>query len=82
MSYEKRPDKNDPNLPEISKHQKRAAKHKRYGIEEFSSWSGKWHCWHWYATEKARDQAFINMNTKSSIFRGTNFDSPVRKVDR
>ena len=74
--------RNRQDLPEIPKHQKRAPRHKRYGIEQWSNWSKKWHCWQWYATKKARDQAFKNLSTKTTILRGTKWDTPMRKLDR
>ncbi len=68
--------------PEVPPYQKRAPRHKRFGIEQKSAWTGKWHCWQWYCTAKARDQAYENLTTKTSILRGTKWDTPMRKVDR
>ena len=70
------------NLPEVPKHLKRAPRHKRYGIEQWSAWSKKWCLRQWYVTEKARDQAFENLQDKTTILTGTQWDTPVRKVDR
>lgn len=64
------------------RYRKKAPRHKRYGIEQWSRWFSKWCHRQWYATTKARDQAFENHITKTTILRGTPWDTPVRKVDR
>jgi hypothetical protein len=70
--------------PEVPKHQKKAlpARQKKYGIEQWSRWFGRWCLPTWYRTEKARDQAFENQITKTTILRQSNYDNPLRKVDR
>ena len=82
MSSAKSTYRNRLNLPEVPKHQKRARQHKRFGIEQWSRWHKKWCHRQWYVTAKARDQTFRNLTTKTSILRGTQWDTPVRKVDR
>jgi hypothetical protein len=67
---------------DVPRHQKRAVKHKPYGIEQQSAWTGEWCLRQWYATRKARDQAFDDLTTKTTILRGTSLDTPVRKIDR
>lgn len=69
-------------VDEIPRHQKKAPKHKRFGIEQWSRWHNRWCGRQWYVTAKARDQAFKNLTTKTSILRGTQWDTPVREVDR
>lgn len=64
-------------IPEIPRHQKKAPKKKRYGIEYFSRWFGTWHNHTWYATAKARDQAFEDINSKTGTI-----SSEARKVER
>jgi len=82
MTSNKNTRRNRSNLPEIPKHKKRAPKHKHYGIEQWSAWSKKWCLRQWYVTEKARDQAFDSLKNKTTILTGTQWDTPVRKVDR
>lgn len=67
---------------DVPRHRKKTPRHKRFGIEQWSRWFKKWCHRSWYATEKGRDQAFDNLTTKTSILRGTQWDTPVRKVDR
>jgi len=74
--------RNDLNSRDIPKHQKRAPKHKHYGIEQWSAWSKKWCLRQWYVTKKARDQAFETLQSKTTILTGTQWDTAVRKVDR
>jgi hypothetical protein len=69
-------------VDDIPRHQKKTPKHKRFGIEQWSNWSNKWCHRQWYVTAKARDQALKNLTTKTTILRGTQWDTPVRKVDR
>lgn len=67
---------------DVPRYRKKTPRHKRFGIEQWSRWFKKWCHRSWYATEKGRDQAFDNLTTKTSILRGTQWDTPVRKVDR
>ena len=82
MTSNKNTRRNRSNLPEIPKHKKRAPKHKHYGIEQWAAWSKKWCLRQWYVTEKARDQAFDSLKNKTTILTGTQWDTPMRKVDR
>lgn len=54
---------------------------KRYGIEHFSRWFNSWHNRTWYATERARDQAFENLETKTDMLPNT-MSGEVRKINR
>ena len=82
MSHEKRrPDKEGLDTIEVPRHQKRAPKKKRYGIEYFSRWFNIWHNRTWYVTAKARDQAFESLADKTSSLPNT-MTSEARKVDR
>ena len=67
---------------DVPRYRKKTPRHKRFGIAQWSRWFKKWCHRSWYATEKGRDQAFDNLTTKTSILRGTQWDTPVRKVDR
>lgn len=67
---------------DVPRYRKKTPRHNRFGIEQWSRWFKKWCHRSWYATEKGRDQAFDNLTTKTSILRGTQWDTPVRKVDR
>jgi len=67
---------------EIPRHQKKAPKKKPYGIEYFSNWFGCWECHNWYATKKARDDAFKNLITKTDGLTGMRATKMPRKVDR
>jgi hypothetical protein len=67
---------------DVPRHVKKMPRHKRFGIEQWSNWHKKWCHRQWYATAKARDQAFENLTTKTTILRGTQWDTPSRKVDR
>lgn len=42
------------------RHVKHAAKHKRYGFKQWSTWFSGWGFPRWYFTEKARDQALAD----------------------
>lgn len=67
---------------DVPRYRKKTPRHKRFGIEQWSRSFKKWCHRSWYATEKGRDQAFDNLTTKTSILRETQWDAPVRKVDR
>ena len=63
-------------------HRKKASKHKKFGIQEWSRWFKKWVHSHWYETEKARDQAYDVLMKACERLTQAGFDSPVRKVNR
>ena len=69
-------------LDDRPRYRKKAPKRNRYGIEQWSCWSKKWCHRQWYVTAKARDQAFEDLTTKTTILRDTPWDTPFRKVDR
>jgi len=63
---------------DVPKHRKKAPKKKPFGIEYFRGYSlGGWTSHSWYATAKARDQAYDNL-----IIKTANIMADVRKVDR
>jgi hypothetical protein len=70
--------------PEVPLHRKKAvsSRQKKYGVEQWSRWFKKWCFPTWYRTEKARDQAFENLITKTTILKEHGLDPQVRKVNR
>lgn len=70
--------------PELSLHRKKALppRRKKFGVEQWSRWLGKWCFPTWYVTEKARDQAYENLMTKTSPLRSLGHDLLARKVHR
>ena len=67
--------------PEAPRHKKKAPKKKLFGIEYFSDWLGDWHNRTWYATSKARDQAYDDLIAKTNDTPRRHI-SEIRKVDR
>jgi len=67
--------------PEIPRYLKKAVR-KKYGIQSWSRWFKRWCFADWYTTAKARDQAFKNLTTKTSILNGTKYEPRYRKVNR
>lgn len=67
-------------IPDVPKHQKRAPKKKPYGIEYFSDCLHRCGYRDWYATAKARDQAFDNLASKTEMMSFRTADA--RKIDR
>ena len=68
---------------EIPKHHKKAPKKKPYGIEYFrSGWIGGWTSHDWYATSKARDNAYDDLLRKTDSMPSTTLCSKIRKVER
>jgi len=60
---------------------------KRWGIEQWIEWSwskkpGEWGFARWYASEKARDQAFENVVEKCDILRQVGRPAKFRKIQR
>ena len=74
--------KNTPLQDDDAPYRKRAAKHKDYGIEQWSNWHNKWCYRQWYATEKARDQAFNSLTTRTTFLHDLLLNTPIRKVNR
>jgi len=73
---------------ESFRHQKRGRRpgQKHWGIEQWSDWFQKWCHRRWYASEKARDDALVNLlrGTKRRNFSGSlcRTTPRYRKVDR
>jgi hypothetical protein len=57
-------------------------KHKRFGIEEYSGWFGKWYCHRWYETESSRDQALASLMKHTTFLKGTPWETQFRKCTR
>ena len=67
------------------RHQKRRAqpRHKRWGVQAWSRWFKRWGGCYWYATEKARDQAFDDLKRHCrNILKETEHEPLYRKVER
>ncbi len=65
-----------------NRHRKKASRHKKYGVQEWSRWFKKWVHSHWYETEKARDQAYEVLEKANERLKAHDMDSPIRRVDR
>jgi len=64
------------------RHVKRAKRHKKYGIEEWSDHFSKWAHARWFATEKARDQSLEDLKHKTTILKLYGTGTQLRKVER
>ena len=61
----------------------RRPRHKRWGIQAWSRWFKRWGGCYWYATEKARDQAFDDLKRHCrNILKETEHEPLYRKVER
>jgi len=67
---------------EDARHRKKAPRHKKFGIQQWSNYLKAWGFGHWYSTEKARDQAYDDLGKKTQILRDHDMDSPLRKIER
>jgi hypothetical protein len=80
-----RQDRESDSLDERPRHFKRAVKprHKKYGIEQWSTWFKKWCHRQWYVTEKARDQALEDLKRHTcNILKEHGKEPQYRKINR
>ena len=67
-----------------TRYRKKAPRHKKYGIQQWSNWFKKWTFSTWYVTEKARDQALADLkrHTRNLDEQKTDSHNRFRKIDR
>ncbi len=65
-----------------NRHRKKAPRHKKFGTQQWSTYFKRWKFGRWYATEKARDQAYDVLLKACERLKAHGMDSAVRKIDR